>query len=160
MEVYSIAMVVLDWIARAGRPLQFKILGSDISEEALETARAGRYPSGRHASPRNQLLFAKYMNAEENGAIAAGPQLRAVTLFKQRDIAQGSHRHRFELVVCDHVFQYFTEARQFEYVASLVRACQPGGFLYVSTPLHQVATAIAERYPLERLGQHFYRMRE
>ncbi len=160
MEVYSIAMVVLDWMTRHRMSLGFKILGSDISQEALDTAAAGCYPIGKRPPEQHKYLFDKYMQPADSGMIVATPELRSVTVFKQRDIAHGSRRHRFELVICDHVLQYFTAARQLEYVASLVRACQPGGFLYVSTPLHRVSEAIVHHYQMEKLGRHFYRLPE
>lgn len=158
MEVYSIAMVVLDWMAANRRVLQFKILGSDISDEALNIARAGRYPTLKNLTQPNSLLFNRYMVDEGSGNAIVGRELQSVTLFKQRDIALGSRSHRFELVVCDHVFQYFTETRQYQYLERLVSACQPHGFLYVSTPLNQVSAELTERYPVRRFAKHFYQL--
>ncbi len=159
MEVYSIAMVVLDWMDVNRCPLQCKILGSDISDEALGIARTGRYPSLKKLNQPNSILFNRYMLDDGNGSAVIGKELRAVTVFKQRDIALGSRSHKFELVVCDHVFQYFTETRQYEYLERLMAACQPHGFIYVSTPLNQVITEITNRYPVNKFAKHFYRLK-
>jgi len=42
MEVYSVAMIVLEWLSRRWKAnVDFRILGTDISSEALEVASKG-----------------------------------------------------------------------------------------------------------------------
>lgn len=156
MEVYSLGMVALDWLRQHRREADFRILGTDISDEALQTARAGVYPMAmQHGTPYAGLLD-RYTEALPNRQVRIGPVLRRAAVFKLRDIELGSRRHRFEVVVCDHVLQYFTEAQQYPLLQALSRALAPGGYLYVSTPSTDVARAIPKRFALESRGRHIY----
>ena len=158
MEVYSIAMVTLDWMKKNRKSLPFKILGSDISEEALETARKGEYPVAKSLSPEFRRLINTYTDALDPTMVSMGKQLRSAALFRHRDLGHGSRKHKFDLVVCDHVFQYFTEERQLEYLKALISGCTPGGFLFLSTPLMRVSDAVMHQHPFHRLNRNFYQM--
>ena len=89
--------------------------------------------------------------------VRLGPTLRAVVLFKERDITVGSRGHRFEVVICDHVLQYYAEADQIAFLDRMTRAVQPGGFLYVSTPSIVIVELIPQKYGFQALARHFYR---
>ncbi len=158
MEVYSIAMVVLDWLEAKGTQADFKILGTDISGEALATARAGVYPVAAQRRDRNAALLERYTETLPNRQVRVKPEVRGTTVFKQRDIGLGSRRHRFEVVVCDHVLQYFPETEQYRLVGAITKALAPGGYLYVSTPSPAVVEAIPKRFGLEKRAHHTYRM--
>ena len=148
MEVYSIAMAVLDWQRKNHSVLEFKILGSDISEDALNTAREGVYPVGKQLRADYHALLDTYTEQEDLAVIRMGPLLRSAAVFRQRDIAEGSRKHRFELVVCDHVLQYFTEERQREILAESNRGLPAGRF-----PVHQHSVergSQAHREPVPR----------
>lgn len=157
MEVYSIAMVALDWIKRHRAALEFRVLGSDISNDALDTARAGVYAVGKQVIDQYRPLMNAYMEPASPSTLRVGTELRRYALFKQRDIAEGSRRHLFELVVCDHVLQYFTETKQHEYIARLLHAVRPGFYAYISTPIAAVSRHIVSVHDCESVEKHFYR---
>lgn len=159
MEVYSVAMVILDWLDTRYQPAKVMVLGTDISAEALASAKTGIYPIGKQGVRGYEALVARYTESIEGYRVRMGPELRKIVAFKQRDIRTEHRGHLFELVICDHVFQYFTEDVQREFVPSLVQAVRPGGFLYVSTPTHRVADMLTREYPLERVARHAYRLR-
>ena len=157
MEVYSVAILALEWMASKGRQVDFRVLGTDISREALESAARGEYPVSEKVLSEYGHLLQRYALGLENGVIRMGPEVKRAVTFRLRNIQAGSRRHRFEMVICDHVLQYFEEGAQAEFVRSLVRALQPGGFLYVSTPSHRIRECLASDFGLERIGHHFYR---
>ena len=88
-----------------------------------------------------------------------GALLRKATFFKERDIAVGSRNHKFELIVCDHVLQYFSVDIQLTMVNKLIEAMQPKGFIYVSTPTRAVRQAIMNDFGLQKIGFNLYRKR-
>lgn len=158
MEAYSVAMVILDELARRGGRTDFRVLGSDISIEALDTAMKGVYPLSGQNYEENKRLIDRYARKLDDRRVRMGDELRRTVVFRQRDIRQGSRRHRFEFVVCDHVFQYFDEEVQREFLDSLVRALQPGGFLYLSTPSHVIQDMATEQHKLLRTARNLYRV--
>ena len=157
LEAYSIAMTALDWAEQAGLSIPIKILGSDISEEALQVARAGEYPINAAQYEGQRALFDRYTEQFNPSVLRMGPELRSATVFKQRDIREGSRRHRFDFVVCDHVLLYFSEAEQAPFVESLAEAVAPGGFLYLSTPSHGATVPLTQRFGFRQLDRSFYR---
>ena len=157
MEVYSVAMITLDWLSFRKSSVDFKVLGTDISEDALRIAVRGEYAVMRENLGSYQRLLDRYTYSEKANAIRVGDALRRVSIFKHRDIREGSRRHRFELVICDHVLQYFPPEIQRVYIASLVRALQPQGYLYVSTASPMVAQAIPQEFGVTRFAKNWYR---
>jgi chemotaxis methyl-accepting protein methylase/chemotaxis receptor (MCP) glutamine deamidase CheD len=158
MEVYSTAMLILEYLDRKGLTgVDFRILGSDISAEALEMARTGLYPLSERAQETYQDLFRKYMERPDTNQVLAGSRLRKHVVFVQRDIREGSRQHKFDLVICDHVMQYFSADIQTEMLAPLVRALLPGGFAYISSPSPIVREQIERTYNYRTLGRHLYK---
>jgi chemotaxis methyl-accepting protein methylase len=157
VEVYSVAMVVLDWLEKKRRNADFLIVGSDISPDAVQTAITGEYPIGKFYRPPWDRLIPEYTEELSKHRVRMGPALRRAARFRQRDILEGSRKHRFEVIICDHVLQYFEEAMQWRFLDSMVRALQPEGFLFVSSPLRKVLNAIPARYNLTEHDRHFFR---
>ena len=158
MEVYSIAMLILDYIERkklAG--IDFRILGTDISTEAIETAREGEYQLIERAEGAHARLFKKYLDRPDVFRVRVGSALRRVASFIQRDIREGSRHHLFDLTICDHVLQYFSADVQSEMLAALLRAMAPAGYAYISSPSRLVRDQIQQDPGFQVLGPDFYR---
>ena len=157
MEAYSAGIIILDWLENRGLSSSgFKILGSDISAEALGTGQKGEYRVSEQGVRKNQTLFKKYTERIDAHNIRMGPELKSHITFKQRDIRIGSRRHLFELVICDHVMQYFSPEIQLEMLGPLANAVQPGGYAYISSPSPVIAEQIAQTYGFKILERHFY----
>lgn len=158
MEVYSVAMIVLEWLSRRWKAnVDFRILGTDISSEALEAASKGAYLVNERAIQSHSQLFRKYTERIDTHNIQTCQRLKEVVYFKQRDINAGSRRHRFDLVICDHVLQYFSPEIQLEMLHSLATAVYPSAFLYVSSPSSIIAEELTARLGFTRLARSFYR---
>jgi chemotaxis methyl-accepting protein methylase/chemotaxis receptor (MCP) glutamine deamidase CheD len=158
MEVYSVGMVALDCLDQYSHgKFELRILGTDISEEALAQGRLGAYVLTRQAESRYASLVQRYCERIDAHTIRIGPELRSRVSFNQRDIRQGSHRHRFELVVCDHVLQYFTPEMQIEFLQGLRTGVGAGGFLFVSSPSNRIKEALLADGEYEMLGRNFFR---
>jgi chemotaxis protein methyltransferase CheR len=158
METYSVAMVALDWLSKQKNSgVDLKILGSDISKEALATANQGVYAISEKGAQTHKALFARYTERLDTNKVRVTPELRSTISFKQRDIQQGSRKHLFELAICDHVMQYFDDGIQLEMLAPLVKAIQPGGFAYISSPSNIIRATITAEYGFECLARSFYR---
>ena len=86
----------------------------------------------------------------------AGSKLKDITVFKKRDIEHGSRKHKFELVVCDHVLQYYSAEEQMKLVHSLANAVVKDGYMYISSPINNVLDQISRRLSFKRLGRCFF----
>lgn len=158
MEVYSVAMIVLEWPRRHWKAnVDFRILGTDISSEALEVASKGEYSVNERAMQSHPQLFRKYTERIGAHNVRMGRRLKEVVYFKQRDIGAGSRRHRFDLVICDHVLQYFSPEIQLEMLHSLATAVYPSAFLYVSSPSSIIPEELTAKLGFTCLARSFYR---
>jgi chemotaxis methyl-accepting protein methylase/chemotaxis receptor (MCP) glutamine deamidase CheD len=158
MEVYSTAMLILEYLDRKGLTgVEFRILGTDISTDAIEVARVGRYPLSERAQETYHDLFRKYMVRSDANQVEAGDRLRRHVVFIQRDIREGSRQHKFDLLICDHVMQYFSAEIQTEMLAPLVRALLPGRFAYISSPSPVIREQMERVHGYRTLGRHLYR---
>jgi chemotaxis protein methyltransferase CheR len=160
MEVYSVGMVALDSLARSRQAeFELRLLGTDISEEALAQGRLGEYLFTEQAKDSHTELFHRYCERVDARTVRIGAELRSRVSFRQRDIREGSRRHRFELVVCDHVLQYFTPEVQLEFLQGLLTGVRPGGFIYVSSPSNRIRDALLTSGEYEMLARSFYSRR-
>ena len=124
-EPYGTGMALLE-SGRAGRG--DRILGTDVSERALERARAGLYGSwSLRRLPAE--IFARYF-AGEGEPFAVAPQVRQMVTFARHNlVADKPPRGPFDLVVCRNVLIYFAPQVAAEVVCRLLGAVRPGGFL-------------------------------
>jgi type IV pilus assembly protein PilK len=128
-EAYSMAMVAMDHDASAN----FAVWGCDISREAIETARRGRF--GRRAiagipeTYRQRFLVAcgnestpEYEICEE---LRQRVRFSAVNLF----FADAGIALSYDLIVCQNVLIYMSAAAVSQIVAHLAARLVPGGYL-------------------------------
>lgn len=161
MEVYSLGMVALDSLARTSQAdFEVRLLGTDVSEEALAQGRLGKYAFSERTAGSHAGLFQQYCERVDGHAIRIGPELRSRVSFSQRDIREGSRKHLFELVVCDHVLQYFTPEIQLEFLQGLTTGVRPGGFIYVSSPSALIRDTLLASGEYEMLSRSFYSRRQ
>lgn len=161
MEVYSAAMIILGYLDKNRLAnIDFRILGTDISAEALATAKKGEYQITDRALKSYPDLCRAYLERPDPLRICIGPVLRRAATFIQRDIREGSRNHRFDIIICDHVLQYFTPEVQVEMATPLLRALNRGGYAYISSPSNVIREQVDATEELESLGNHLYRRKD
>jgi chemotaxis methyl-accepting protein methylase len=158
MEAYSVGMVALDCLCRSNRAqFELRLLGTDISDEALTQGRLGEYMVTARAKDAHDGLFERYCERIDVRTVRIRPELRSRVSFAQRDIREGSRRHLFELVVCDHVLQYFSPEVQLDFLRGLRTGVRPGGYLYVSSPSTGIDHTLLASGEYEKLARCFFR---
>ena len=123
-EAYSVAMAVADFLAARSAPGltvdDFPILASDISGNALATAREGRYSSaelGRGMTAEQRDRFFR----QENGAWIVDASLRRMVEFRRLNLVLPlPDLGTFDLILCRNLLIYLDEASP---PPSLSRAC-------------------------------------
>lgn len=157
MEAYSIAMVIMEYLEKKQvSRVDFKVLGTDISTDALAMAKKGVYRGIQRTAMAHEKVFRRYTSSQGSQTVEIDPALKALVSFRQRDIREGSRNHRFEFVVCDHVLQYFDPILQVEFLKGLLTGLASEGFLYVSSPSPVVARRLEEMGDYRMMARHFY----
>ena len=107
-------------------PIQ--IFGSDVSEAAIEKARAGVYPDSamRDVSEERRR---RYFSQGRRAAIASTRRVRDLCVFVRHDLARDPPFSKLDLVSCRNVLIYFDQALQKRVVANFHYALNQPGFL-------------------------------
>lgn len=142
-ETYSLAMecAAALWPHR----LDFAGFGTDINQERIAEARAGRFLAKylSYQSARYRDLTLRF-TAPEGEWLRVDPQVRGRLRFGLFDLKQRPRRHTFDFIVCNHVLQYYEAAAQRGFGENMLAVLRPGGLLY----LEGLTLAAREALPL------------
>ena len=126
-EVYSIAITLTEYLARNNITRSIQIFGTDVSEEALDTARAGRYIENiaRNVSPvRLQKFFIK-----EGDRYRVVKIIRDCCTFARQNVAYDPPFSRIDLLSCRNLLIYLDPTLQKRVMPSFHFALQRDGVL-------------------------------
>jgi chemotaxis protein methyltransferase CheR len=133
-EPYALAMVLAEALERTGSKVDARILATDLSPQALETARAGTYPLDRMggvSDARRNRWFQRGEGAYA-GLARVHPRLRELVTIQPLNLLHDwPMRGPFDAIFCRNVVIYFdkpTKQRLFERYAGLL---EQGGYLFL-----------------------------
>jgi chemotaxis protein methyltransferase CheR len=128
-EPYTIAMLLLesgDW----WRDWQVDILGSDINQRVLHTARKGVYKKNAHRATSPEML-AKYF-IEENGDYRIIDKVRELVSFSSVNLLdpfKTSLITNMDIIFCRNVIIYFDKEAKKKVIDSFTQKLREGGYL-------------------------------
>jgi chemotaxis protein methyltransferase CheR len=145
-EAYSLAMVAFRDILPSYAGAQIRILGTDISSEAIAQAQQGRYlaPSVQSMPPQ----YRDYLR-ESYGSYEVVPELRALVEFRVLNLVTEEAVRSVppvDVLFCRNVLLYFTPEVRRRVVAALTEVLQPGGYLFVGAT--ETLTGLTEQLQL------------
>ncbi len=130
-ETYSLAILFLERIEAAGRPLKLQVFASDIDPGAIATAREGTYPLAiAHGLAPARL--ARFFMREEGGWRAA-PELRATVVFTVHDVLTDPPFSRLDMVSCRNLLIYLRPEAQARVLDAFGFALREGGILLLGS---------------------------
>ncbi|MGZ5199826.1 MAG: chemotaxis protein CheB, partial [Telluria sp.] len=130
-EVYSIAITLLEFLSSQSIHRQIQIFGTDISEEALETARAGRYIENiaRNISPeRLERFFVR-----EDDYFRVTRSVRDCCTFARQNVVFDPPFSRMDLISCRNLLIYLDPSLQRRVLPLLHYALKAQGVLLLGT---------------------------
>jgi chemotaxis protein methyltransferase CheR len=125
-EAYSIAMILREhgW---QNRPTA--ILGTDISEQILAVARAGKYVQFEVNRGLPAMYLVKYFTRAGIDWLLK-PEITKMAEFRQFDLRQAASPFgRFHIIFCRNVLIYFDSETKNKILKGLWDALHPGGYL-------------------------------
>ena len=146
-EAYSIAISLAEFLERSGLNVPFQIFATDLSEVALDKARAGKYemPALAEVSPeRLKRFFTK-----ANGSLLIQKSIRESCIFAKQNITKDPPFHNLDLISCCNVMIYFGSVLQRKALSIFHYALKPGGFLVLG-PLEGVSALPGAFSPLDK----------
>ncbi|HZH57094.1 CheR family methyltransferase [Yanghanlia caeni] len=151
-EAYSIAMVLHDTLGDA----PWRVLGSDVSQRVLRSARRGMYPLSRcEHIPQPYLKRYCLRGVDEyTGQLLVERSLRERVSFVSMNLTRlPDTLGQFDVIFLRNVIIYFDLPTKIRVLESVLRYLRPGGYLITghSESLHGVCV------PLEAVASAIYR---
>ena len=136
-EAYSIAMSLMEFLDDAVVTVPFQIFATDVSETAIERARAGIYTEAV-VRPIPQKQLARFFTRSEHGYQIA-KSIRDVCVFARHDLSRDPPFSKLDLISCCNVLIYLGAVLQRKVLSILHYALKPKGFLVLG-PSESVGT--------------------
>lgn len=132
-EAYSLAMVFAEVIQNLPhcRDLSLQIFASDVSPDAIDTARRGRYPTSIEADISADRL-AHFFTAHE-GYYEINAEIRGMVLFAVHDVILDPPFTKLDLVFCRNMLIYFDAALQRRLLPLFHYSLRSGGVLLLGS---------------------------
>jgi len=131
-EPYQLAMILREVIGPEVSKWKAGLLATDISSDALATAKAGIYEEEDVAKlpPARQRWFLK----TKDGKRKVRPELQRDVTYRRLNLVTGpfSFRVPFDIIFCRNVMIYFDLDVRTRLVHHLAQVLQPGGHLFIS----------------------------
>jgi chemotaxis protein methyltransferase CheR len=133
-EAYSIAVTLLESVplVQHGR---IKLLASDLSTTAVDTARQGVYPIDRVTALPIDLLrrYFERGTGEQTGLARVKRSVRELIEFRRLNLVELDDLGlTFQFIFCRNAMIYFDRASRQQVVTMLARHLAPKGFLFLS----------------------------
>jgi two-component system, chemotaxis family, CheB/CheR fusion protein len=126
-ELYSLAMILMELKEAKKHPGEIQIFGTDISEPALEKARAGIYPSsiGNAVAADRLRRFFEPIKA----GFAIRKEVRDLCIFARHNLGVDPPFSQLDFISCRNALIYMTPALQSRILALFHFALKPEGLL-------------------------------
>jgi PAS domain S-box-containing protein len=130
-ESYSIAMMLVDELERAGKRREVLVFATDMNDRTLAKAREGRYPVSVTADiPANYVR--KFFSCSEDGlSLVAARELRERIVFARQDLFSDPPFSRLDLIICRNLLIYLEPEAQEKCVALFHYALSDTGYLFL-----------------------------
>lgn len=143
-EAYSTAIIIFDLLKPKYPDLEVEIVGTDINNAVIETAKAGLY---REYSIRNtQPYYLKKYFKPVGNAFEIDPAIKKVVSFKNfnlfDDVSMRSMTN-FDIIFCANVLIYFDTKAKVKVISNLYNSLNKGGYLFIgyAETLHTISKA-------------------
>ena len=144
-EPYNISMFLFDYLGPRAREWDTRILATDISEQALASARRGVYELP-NTIPANWKK--KYFIDNKDGTHTVSPMVRDNVIFRTFNLMDPiKFRRKFDIIFCRNVMIYFDQPTKDALVRRFYDATVPGGYLLISS-----SENLSQQPPYRRLA--------
>lgn len=131
-EVYSIAISLLEFLADKSTQPPIQIFATDISEQAIDKARAGIYPENQMVEVSLERRR-QFFHAIEGGGYQISKTVRELCVFARQNLGSDPPFSHVDLISCRNVLIYLGESLQKRIFPIFHYSLNPLGFLLLGT---------------------------
>lgn len=126
-EAYTLAMLLIEQIDRAQKPLQLQIFASDVDRDALDAGRAGIYPESIAVDVSPERLRRFFTKVD--GSYRVNKEVREALIFAEQNLITDPPFSKLDIVSCRNLLIYLDEEVQRKIISLLHFALVDGGYL-------------------------------
>ena len=130
-EVYSVAMLILEYLEKENLQTKVQIFATDIDEVAVAQARAGLYPADIAPEVGKERLKNFFIKNESRWQVTK--QLREMIVFAHHSLIKDPPFSRLDLLVCRNFLIYLNPDIQKRLIQLFHQVLKPGGFLFLGS---------------------------
>jgi two-component system CheB/CheR fusion protein len=133
-EVYSLAMLMHEYLHREHLDLSVQIFATDIDEHGLDIARQGRYPKkiAEHVTADRLSRFFE----REDSSYRVVKAIRDVCVFSLHNIVADPPFSRMDLISCRNLLIYMDSDLQHQVLSLFHYSLNRGGYLFLGSSEH------------------------
>ena len=157
-EIYSLAIVLKELLPNLNK-YNIKMLGTDISDEAIAQASYGRYSKFEIERGLGKDKLQKYF--EQNGSSwKIRDDIRAMAMFKKINLMESlTGLGKFDIIFCRNVAIYFSQEDKKKLYEKIANALEPDGYLVIGST--ESLTGISTLFePKRHLRAIFYQRKQ
>ena len=128
-EAYSLAILLREYLGGQERSLRVQIFATDLDLAAIETARAGVYPSGIASDVTAERLRRWFV--QEDGHYRVKKDIRDLVIFAPHDLLTDPPFTKLDLLSCRNLLIYLESRAQRRLMPLFHYALRPGGLLFL-----------------------------
>jgi two-component system CheB/CheR fusion protein len=135
-EAYSIAIVLSEFMEEKQQSFKVQIYATDLDDDAIDTARSGRYPSGITqdvSAERLSHFFNKDESEPHNPGYKIKPFIREMVVFAVQNVIKDPPFTKLDLLSCRNLMIYLEQEQQARLIPNFHYALKPGGVLLLSS---------------------------
>jgi len=151
-EVYSLAMLLSEFLGNRAVDYPVQIFGTDVSERSVARARAGLYPDNIAVDVSPERLRRFFTPAEEGFRIAK--PIRDKCVFARQDLVTDPPFSQLDLISCQNVLIYLGPELQQRVLRTFHYALKPHGFLVLGSA--EGVGAVSELFALADRKERIY----
>ncbi|MBA2409923.1 MAG: protein-glutamate O-methyltransferase CheR [Gammaproteobacteria bacterium] len=126
-EAYSIAICLVEFLGARAPEVPIQIFGTDVNEEIIATARAGRYPESIAEDISEARLKRFFVRIDDGYQVTKS--IRDLCLFARQNVTRDAPFSKLDLVSCRNLLIYFDRELQKQVIFQFHYALKRGGFL-------------------------------
>jgi two-component system, chemotaxis family, CheB/CheR fusion protein len=128
-EAYSLAILLREYLGAQERSLRIQIFATDLDREAIETARAGVYPSGIVNDLTPERLRRWFV--QEDSHYRVKKEVRDLVIFAPHDLLRDPPFTKLDLLSCRNLLIYLESRAQQRLMPLFAYALKPAGLLFL-----------------------------
>ncbi len=129
-EAYSVAISLVEYLDDRER-IPIQVFATDVSEIAIEQARAGVYPP-TIADDVSENRLRRFFTRTD-GSLRIGKPIRDLCVFARQDLTRDPPFSKLDLIVCRNVLIYLGQAMQKKLLGVFHYALKSTGYLMLAT---------------------------